>query len=140
VHPFLAGPSTVLPPDMFSWSVTSSSSGVSLDQNGLTMQPGEHIIAMTPWLNVRASGKVAVTLGIAASSSTSAAALRNSSVSIFDWGTQQFTRVITSMAVAPPNLSLSGAFLSPAGELRVRVSVRDDDILMTNVQTAVRFP
>ncbi len=140
VHPFLAGSSTVLPPDIFSWRIASSSSGVSLDQNGLTMQPGEHIIAITPWLNVRATGKVNVALGITASSNTSAAALRNSSVSVFDWGAQQFTRVITSVAVGPPTVALSGAYLSPSGELRVRVSVRDDDIMLTNVQTAVQFP
>lgn len=139
VHSYLAAPSTTLPADAFRWSVTSSSSAVSLDQNGLTMQPGEHIIAMTPWMNVRASGNATVILDFSATTNGTSSALRNSFVSLYDWNAQQFTRVITSTAVAPPGMRVSGAYVSPTGEIRLRVSVRDDDILMTAIQTGVIF-
>ena len=140
VHPLLAIPTTVLPPDAFTWYIASSTSGVALDPNGLTMQPGEHIIAMTPWINVRSSGKVNIAMAVTADSDTSSTALRHSSVALFDWDSHKFTEVITSVAVGPPSLPLNGAFLSSSGELRIRVSVRDDDMILTNVQASVAIP
>ncbi|HEY3290555.1 MAG TPA: hypothetical protein VGK87_10550 [Anaerolineae bacterium] len=139
VHSYLAAPQSTLPADAFIWNVTSSSSAVSLDQNGLTMQPGEHIVAMSPWMNVRASGNATVILDFAATTNGTSAALRNSNVSLYDWSAQKFTQVITSTAVPASGLRISGAYVSPTGEIRLRVNVRDDDILMTAVQTGVIF-
>lgn len=137
VHPFLAGPGTVLPPDVFTLDIASSSSTVSLDANGLTLQPGDHILSLTPWLSTRAGGDVNVTLSAATDANSATSALRASSIALYDWSTLKFTEVITSMAESPIDMNLQGAYMSPSGDMRVRVSVRGDDVILTNLQAAV---
>ena len=136
VRTFLARPGAALPADLFTLDIVSSSSTVSLDANGLTLQPGDHILSMTPWVSTRAGGKVDVALSVATDSNSSASALQASSISLFDWSALKFTEVITSMAVSPLAVNVQGAYMSPAGDMRVRLNVRNDDVILTNLQAA----
>jgi hypothetical protein len=140
VRSFLTGKGTILPPDAFTWSVLSSSSSVALDQSGLTMQPGAHIFGFTPWLSIRNTGNVDVSLEIDANTNSSVAALHGTSFSLYDWSTQSFTSVITSVVSSQTQIEVSGSFLSPSGEMRVRADVTQDEFNLTNIQSVIRIP
>jgi hypothetical protein len=140
IQPFLAGHGTALPADAFKWSVLSSSSAVAIDENGMDMDVGDHVIGLTPWFSMRTTGPVSVTLGVGTSLNSSTPALLNSSVWLYDWETLKFTQVITSLSGSTVEMVASGPFLSPSGELRARVDVREDQITLTNIQAQVQTP
>jgi hypothetical protein len=140
VRPFLARPGSLLPPDVFGWSVLSSSSSVDLSQNGLNLDPGEHILGLTPWMGIRTTGSVSVSLTLGTGINSPLAALRNATVSVYDWETQQFTRVISGFNTTPAEVNVTGAYASPSGEMRVRVDVVEDQITLTNIEAYVGIP
>jgi hypothetical protein len=140
VRPFLAGPGSVLPADAFVWHVLSSSSSVALGENGLDMEVGDHIISLTPWLSTRASGPVNVSLNVEANPNTPMQAVLNSSVWLYDWKTLQFTQVPSGLSISDAETETTGTYLSPAGELRVRVDVREEPITLVNIQAEVQMP
>jgi hypothetical protein len=140
VKPYLAAGGTVLPADAFEWEVVSSSSSVELAPNGLAMQPGQHIIALSPWFSTRATGSVEVSLAVGSSANSPTPALRKSTVWLFDWGASQFTRVLRDISPASANVVVSGAYLSPSGEMRVRIDVEDDQVTLTNIQASAHIP
>ena len=113
---------------------------MDLSQNGLSMDPGEHILAISPWMGVRTTANVGISLTLATGINSSLAALRNTTVSVYDWHAQQFTRVITGLNTTPAEVSISGAYTSPSGEIHVRVDVVDDQITLTNIATRVHVP
>ena len=140
VRSFLAASGTALPADAFVWNVLSSSSNVALDENGLDMEVGDHIIGLTPWFSTRASGPVSVTLSIAASANTSMPAVLSSGVWLYDWKALQYTRVPAGISLSEESSVLSGNYLSPAGELRIRVNVREAPITLVNIQAKIQVP
>ena len=140
VKSILTSKGTILPPDVFSWSVLASSSSVALDQSGLTLQPGAHIIGFTPWLSTRNSGNVNLSFEIEASTNTSAAAMHGTSVYLYDWSAQSFTNVITRVMGSQTRVQVSGAYLSPSGEMRVRMDVAEDEFNLTNIEGVVSVP
>ena len=140
VRPFLARSGTVLPADAFVWNVLSSSSNVAMDENGLDMEVGDHIISFTPWLSTRASGPVSVTLNVEANPNTPMPTLLGSSIWLYDWKTLQFTQVPAGISISNEETETSGAYLSPAGELRMRVNVREGPMTLTNIQAKVQVP
>jgi hypothetical protein len=139
-EPFLAQTKTLLPANVFEWSVLSSSSFIALDTNGLDMDPGEHLLSFSPWINTRATGKAEVTIKLGTSVNTSFPALQSSSLWMYDWEALRFTQVITSFTGSDVSAQVVGAYLSPAGELRVRLDVREEQITLTNIQADVRIP
>lgn len=140
IRPFLARPGTVLPADAFIWDVLSSSSSVAMDENGLDMEMGDHIIGFTPWLSTRAGGIVSVTLNVEANPNTPMPTLLGSSIWLYDWKTLQFTQIPAGISISNEETETSGAYLSPAGELRMRVNVREGPLTLTNIQAKVQVP
>ena len=140
LRPYLAGPGAALPPDAFQWSVLSSSSVIGVDENGMDMQVGAHIIGLTPWFSMRASSPVSITLSVSTGPNTSLPALRSASIWLYDWKALQFTQVITNFSTSTVDAQVSGAYLSPSGEIRARVDVGEDQLTLTNIQAAIRVP
>jgi hypothetical protein len=140
IQPYLAQSNTVLPAGVFEWSVLSSSSIIALDNNGMDMDMGNHLISFTPWINTRATGNAEVALKLETSINTSLAALRSSSFWLYDWDALQYTQVITSLGSGQLTAQVTGAYLSPAGEIRARLDVGEEQITLTNIQADVRIP
>ncbi len=140
VRPFLVDSGVALPSEVFQWSVLSTSSTLSIDDSGLDMDIGDHIIGLSPWLNLRTSGPVHVSLLVDTSLDTPLSALQATSVWLYDWNKQQFTQVIAHLDEPNALGHLTGAYLSPSGELRARFDVRDDQITLINIQALVEVP
>jgi hypothetical protein len=66
--------------------------------------------------------------------------LLGSSIWLYDWKTLQFTQIPAGISISNEETETSGAYLSPAGELRMRVNVREGPLTLTNVQAKVQVP
>jgi len=137
---YLAKPGTLLQANEFEWSVLSSSSIIALDTNGMDMDAGTHLLSFTPWINTRATGNAEVSIKVSTSVNTSFSALRGSSLWLYDWSALKFTQVITTLAGSDVSARVTGAYLSPAGDLRARLDVSEEQITLTNIQADVRIP
>ena len=106
----------------------------------MDLDPGDHLISFSPWINTRATGNAEVSIKLGASVNTSLPALRSSSLWLYDWDALRFTQVLTSFTGSDVSAQVVGAYLSPAGELRARLDVREEQITLTNIQADVRIP
>jgi hypothetical protein len=140
VRPFLLQNGMTLPVDVYAWAVLSSQSSANLAESGLSMEPGQHILGLSPWMGIRTTGPVTVSLAVGTGVNSALSALRNTTVSLYDWQAGQFTRVISGLNTTSSDVAVSGAYVSPAGEIRARIDVVDDQITLTNFEAHVRAP
>jgi hypothetical protein len=129
----------VLPSEFFEWSVSASSSTVAWTADGLQLSPGAHVLALRPWLDLRPpSAAMTGTLRLEFTTGSSAAALTESAVSMFDWTLNQFTPVRRGLAPrGSATLSaVSGAYLSTAGEIILRLDVVGDAVTLSDLDLA----
>jgi hypothetical protein len=129
----------VLPSELFEWSVSSSSSTVAWVADGLQLSPGAHILALRPWFDLRPpSASMTGTLRLEFTTGSPAAVLTQSTVSMFDWAFNQFAPVRRGLAsrgsatLAP----ITGAYLSPAGEIILRLDVVGDAVTLSDLDIA----
>ncbi|MFN4293983.1 MAG: hypothetical protein ACK4JD_07615, partial [Thermoflexales bacterium] len=142
VEQYLVAPGETLPPDIFTWNIIAANAGVELNDNGLLMERGEHIIALTPWLDVRATSTTAqITLNIEFDSAgTSLSALRSASIALFNWQTRAFEVVINDASDLASQNAHSGPYLSPGGQIFVKVSSPTDSLTLTRLATSAKAP
>ncbi|MCS6846724.1 MAG: hypothetical protein RMN52_03295 [Anaerolineae bacterium] len=132
----------VLPPDVFTWGVVATDAGVELNDNGLLMEPGEHIIALTPWLDVRTTSVTSrISLNIEFdSASTSLSALRDTSIALFNWQTGDFDEVVNDAAEITTQNTHTGPYLSPGGQIFMKFISPTDSLTLTRLATSVEMP
>ncbi len=139
VQTLLATPGTRLPSDAFTWNVINSSSLASFDDQGMILEHGQHIIAFSPWLPVRSTGNtVELVLQTAFNPSTPLPALRATQLSLFNWRTQRYQKVVTSADILRGRDMVRGPFLSASGEVRLRIDVNGDPISLTDLGASVQ--
>ncbi len=142
VEQHLVAAGETLPPDIFTWNIIATNAGGELNDNGLRMAPGEHIIALTPWLDVRATSTTAlIKLNIEFdSASTSLSALQDASIALFNWQTRAFEAVINDASDLATQNTLSGPYLSPGGQILIKVSSPTDSLTLTRLAASAEAP
>ncbi len=144
VHPYLVdiratgGPEVVAPPDVFAWEVRATSSSARLTDAGLNLSPGQHVLGFSPWLGLRTTGPLTVALEYEFSSSTRLSDLRDTTFWVYDWQARAYTQVITGVSSSGGQGVVYGAYVSPAGEVRVRVDNEAGLVTLSNVQVTLR--
>ena len=129
----LAGKDTLLPPDIFTWDLAASTSSVGFVDEGLTLEAGQHIIDISPWLDLRtASSVISLTLGTTFAD-TPNAALQDAALYAFDWREQKYVLLAESLRGLSGTDVFGGAYLSPAGSIRLRVDVNGDTITLSDL-------
>ena len=66
--------------------------------------------------------------------SSSRQALRESSIWLFDWQTQKYLRVRSSIQVANATFTVPGNYVSPAGEVRMLIDVGSEVLALTDMR------
>ncbi len=138
VEQHLAAAGETLPPDIFTWNIIATNARIELNDNGLLMEPGEHIIALIPWLDMRAASTMAlIALNIEFdSASTSLSALQDASIALFNWQTRAFEAVINDASDLTTQNTHSGPYLSPSGQIFIKVSSPMDSLTLTRLATS----
>lgn len=129
----------ILPSEFFEWSVSASSSTVAWTAEGLQLSPGAHLLAMRPWFDLRPpSASMSGTLRLEFTTGSPAAVLTQSTVSMFDWTVNQFTPVRRGLASrgAATLVPVSGAYVSTAGEIILRIDVGGDAVTLSDLDIA----
>ncbi|MCL6510588.1 MAG: hypothetical protein K6U78_07860 [Anaerolineae bacterium] len=132
----------VLPPDMFTWNVVATNSSSELNDNGLSMEPGEHIVALTPWLDVRttsATSQIALNVEFN-DASTSLSALRDASIWLFNWQTRAFDQVVTDASQTATQNTHTGPYLSSGGQIIMKFVSATDSLTLSRLATSVEVP
>ncbi|MCS7062149.1 MAG: hypothetical protein RMN25_13435, partial [Anaerolineae bacterium] len=139
VQTHLAGQGSFLPADVFSWEVRATSSGIRLTEAGLSLSSGQHVIGFSPWLGVRTTGPVTLTLEYVFNPSTRLSDIRETTFWLYDWKTHQYTSldVLHSGALAG-EVSAYGPYVSPAGDVRVRVDNLAGVVTLSTLHVSVR--
>lgn len=142
VEQHLVAAGEVLPPDVFTWNIVATDAGVELNDNGLLMEPGEHIIALTPWLDVRMTSTTArIALNIEFdNASTSLSALRDASIALFNWQTRAFEEVINDASDLTTQNTHTGPYLSPGGQIFMKFISPTDSLTLTRLATSAEVP
>lgn len=130
--------SGTLPADAYGMRVTNATGASQVIGDGLTLDQGRHVVAFAPWLNVRtASITHTVTLRLNPTSNTTDAQRRTTNAFIFDWVGRSFTPVSTR-GLSPTNeIRLTGPFVSPAGEVRLRLDAGNAGITLNTLSLSV---
>jgi len=131
-----------LPPDVFTWNVVATSSSSELNDNGLSMELGEHIVALTPWLDVRTTSAVArIALNIELNNaSTSLSALGQTSIWLFNWQTRAFDQVVADASEMATQNAHVGPYLSPGGQILIKFVCGADSLTLSRLATSVEVP
>ncbi len=142
VEQHLVAAGEMLPPDVFTWNIIATNAGAELNDNGLLMETGEHIIALTPWLDVRTTNTMSqITLNIEFdNASTSLSALRDASIALFNWQTRAFEAVINDASDLTTQNTHSGPYLSPGGQIFIKVSSPTDSLTLIRLATSAETP
>ncbi|MFC1463889.1 MAG: hypothetical protein ACFLMY_03475 [Candidatus Brachytrichaceae bacterium NZ_4S206] len=142
VEQHLVSAGEVLPPDIFTWNIVATNAGTELNDNGLLMESGEHIIELTPWLDVRTTGTTArIALNIEFdNASTSLSALRDASIALFNWQTRVFEEVVNDASDLTTQNIHTGPYLSPGGRIFVKFISPTDSLTLTRLATSVEAP
>ncbi len=130
-----------LPPDVFMWNVIASSSTSELSDNGLLFEPGEHIISLTPWFDLRTS---AITSTIALNLSfninaSSLQGLRDTAVRLYNWRTQTYDPVIQHADDSATQNAITGAYVSPSGQINLKLSVNSESITLNGIAPRIEM-
>ena len=129
----------VLPSEFFEWSVSGSSSTVAWTADGLQLSPGAHILALRPWFDLRPpSSSMTGTLRLEFTTGSSATGLTQSTTSVFDWAVNQFAPVRRGLASrgSATLVPISGAYVSTAGEIILRIDVLGDAVTLSDLDLA----
>lgn len=127
-----------LPADAFGVRVTNATGASQVIGDGLTLDQGRHVLAFTPWLNVRtASVTNTVNLRIDPTSNTTDGQRRTTNAYVFDWVGRSFTPIF-SRGLSPTNeIRLTGPFVSPSGEVRLRLDAGNAGITLNTLSLSV---
>lgn len=131
-----------LPPDIFTWNVIATDAGNELNDNGLRMEAGEHIIALTPWLDVRTTNmtcRVALNIEFD-NASTSLSALRDASIALFNWQTRAFEVVVNDASDLAAQNTHTGPYLSPGGQILLKINTPTDSLTLSRLGTSAEWP
>ncbi|BCX02464.1 MAG: hypothetical protein KatS3mg053_0402 [Candidatus Roseilinea sp.] len=142
VEQHLVAAGEVLPPDVFTWNVVATTAGTELNDNGLLLGPGEHLIALTPWLDVRttsATSQIALNIEFD-SASTSLSALRDASIALFNWQTRTFDEVVSDAAEIATQNTHAGPYLSPGGQIVLKFTSPNDSLTLSRLAPSVEVP
>lgn len=131
VEEHLAEAGEALPPDIFTWNIVNTSSSAELNDNGLTLEPGKHIIALTPWLGLRTTNMTAtITLNIEFdAASTSLSGLRDTRIALYNWRTRSFDEVVSNAAETAQD-AVTGPYLSAGGQIVMRFESLTDSLTL----------
>jgi hypothetical protein len=128
-------PDMAIPADLYTWNVASSTSAAIVNDAGLSLEAGKHVFAFTPWLPVRSTSTNAnLRISLEFGTSSSRQALRESSIWLFDWQTQKYLRVRSSIQVANATFTVPGNYVSPAGEVRMLIDVGSEVLALTDMR------
>jgi hypothetical protein len=138
-HVTTAGES--LPPDVFMWNVIASSSNSELSDNGLLFEPGEHIISLSPWFDLRTS---AITATVAMNldfdiNASSLQGLRDTTIALYNWQTKTYDRVIDRADDTAAQNTVAGAYVSPSGQINMKLSVNSESITLNRIAPRVEM-
>lgn len=130
VESVLVATGTPMSAAFFNWSVTNSTSSVSVADNGLTLDSGKHYFSVTPWLGVRNSTETQkVTTRLEFPSTIRGLNLRDISLWMFNWKTKQYDRVRASLNSRVETIEANGAYFSPIGEVRLMLQNASNDAI-----------
>jgi len=138
VRNYLPSGDSALPPDAFSWTLRASSSSARMDSRGLTLEPGQHVFGFAPWFGVRVSGDTTVTIDYVFGDGTRLSDLRDTSLWLYEWEAARYIQVVGGAMSDDAQVSATGAFVSPAGEVRVRVDNPSRQVTVSNLQASFR--
>lgn len=142
VEGHLIEPGQALPPDVFTWNVITTNSSSEPNDSGLALEPGDHIIALTPWLDLRttqADATVALNLEFD-STNSSLPGLRDTTVALYNWQTRTFDPAIENADDTAAQNTHTGPYLSPAGQVVIKVSPASESVTLSRVATSVEMP
>ncbi len=140
VRNYLPGSASIIPPDAFAWSLRASSSSARPDASGLILEPGQHVFGFTPWFGVRAGADATVTVEYTFGDGTRLSSLDDTSLWLYEWDSAQYIQVVGGAMSNDARVSATGAFVSPAGELRVRVDNPARQVSLSNLQVSFQTP
>jgi hypothetical protein len=130
-----------LPPDVFTWNIVTTNSSSELNDNGLALEPGEHILALTPWVDLRTSGitsTVALNIDFD-TNSTGLSGLRDTAIALFNWQTRAFDDVIDDASDLAAQNTHTGPYVSPAGQIVMKLNSLSESITLNRVATSAEM-
>lgn len=130
-------PEVVAPADVFTWEMRATSSSARLTEAGVSLSPGQHVLGFSPWLALRATGPLTVALEYEFSGSTRLSDLRDTAFWLYDWQARAYAPVVTGVNAPAGRHMVYGAYVSPAGEVRVRVD-NAGPVTLSNAQVSLR--
>jgi hypothetical protein len=132
----------ILPPDVFTWNVIASSSSTEFTDNGLSIEPGQHIIGLSPWFEMRTTtptSTVSLNMGFDQAAS-SLSGLRETSIWLYNWQMQEYEKVIEHADEMSESDEHTGPYLSPSGELRIKIDSPTESLTLNHIGTTVKVP
>jgi hypothetical protein len=129
----------ILPPDVFTWNTITTSSSTELNDNGLSFEPGQHIVALTPWLDLRTDGITStVALNVEFdTNSTGLSGLRDTTIELFNWQTRAFEEVVNDASDLAGQNTHTGPYLSPAGQIVMKLNALSESVVLNRLATSV---
>jgi hypothetical protein len=137
----VAGEGESLPPEVFAWNVIATSSSSELNDDGMLFEPGEHIISLTPWFDLRTS---AVTATVAMNldfniSASSLQGLRDTNIALYNWQTRAYDQIIDQADDSASQNAIAGAYVSPSGQVMMKLSVNSESITLSRIAPRVEM-
>jgi hypothetical protein len=141
VQAYLADFEQTLPPDIFTWDLVDTSNSIAIESKGVVLQPGDHILALSPWIAMRLTSTDAeVTPNLVLAQDTIDTAQQRIWVDIYNWQSGAFDEVAAGRDVITGGRMRSavrGPYISPSGDIRYRIRVREDTATLTSVGSTV---
>jgi hypothetical protein len=137
----VAGNGESLPPEVFAWNVVATSSNSELNDDGMLFDPGEHILSLSPWFDLRTS---AVTATVALNlefnvNASSLQGLRDTSIALYNWQTRAYDRVIDQADDSASQNVVAGPYVSPSGQVMMKLSVNSESITLNRIAPRVEM-
>lgn len=130
-----------LPPDVFAWNVVTSSSSSELNDDGILFEPGEHIISLTPWFDLRTNAltsTVAMNLDFNVNAS-SLQGMRDTTIALYNWQTRNYDQVIDQADDSASQNAIAGPYVSPSGQVNMKLSVNSESITLSRIAPRVQM-
>jgi hypothetical protein len=127
-----------IPADLYNWNVLSSSTAATINDTGMSLEAGKHVLSFTPWVPIRTTtNSASVQMSFEFGSNSSRLSLRESSVWLFDWQLQKYARVRQSINVNTPTFNAPGNYVSPLGEMRMLIDVGAEVLALNDMRVSV---
>ncbi len=141
VQAHLTQPGESLPPDAFSWNIVATNTTSELNDNGLVLEPGSHIFAITPWFDIRTGSQTPlVALNLTFDSSGSfTSALAQTTIWLYDWRAQKYVQIVKAADDLAAQNVAAGPYVSPAGQIFMRIDSATESITLNRVATSVEM-